>query len=41
VVMSFFTFLQPLISNSERRDTMLWKLRRSSEFDVISYYCAL
>ena len=41
VVMSFFTFLQPFLPSSERKDTMVWKLRRSGEFDVCSYYCAL
>uniref|UniRef100_A0A2N9GDU1 Reverse transcriptase zinc-binding domain-containing protein n=1 Tax=Fagus sylvatica TaxID=28930 RepID=A0A2N9GDU1_FAGSY len=41
VVMSFFTFLQPFLPKSERRDTKIWKLRRSGEFDVSSYYCAL
>ena len=39
--MSFFTFLQPFLPKSERRDTMIWKLRSSGEFDVSSYYCAL
>ena len=41
VVISFFTFLQPFLPKSERRDTKIWKLRRSGEFDVSSYYCAL
>ena len=39
--MSFFTFLQPFLPKNERRDTRIWKLRRSGEFDVSSYYCAL
>uniref|UniRef100_A0A2N9HQT2 Reverse transcriptase domain-containing protein n=1 Tax=Fagus sylvatica TaxID=28930 RepID=A0A2N9HQT2_FAGSY len=41
VVMSFFTFLQSFLPNSERRDTMVWKPRKSGEFDVCSYYHAL
>uniref|UniRef100_A0A2N9IM47 Reverse transcriptase zinc-binding domain-containing protein n=1 Tax=Fagus sylvatica TaxID=28930 RepID=A0A2N9IM47_FAGSY len=34
-------FLQPLLPKRDRRDTMIWKLRKSGEFDVRSYYCAL
>ena len=39
VVMSFFKFLQPFLSKREKRDTMIWKLHRSGEFDVSPFYC--
>jgi hypothetical protein len=41
VVMSFFKFLQPFLPKREKRDTMIWKLHRSGEFDVSSFYCVL
>ena len=41
MVLSFFKFLQPLLPKRDRRDTMIWKLRKSGEFNVRSYDCAL
>uniref|UniRef100_A0A2N9H1C3 Reverse transcriptase zinc-binding domain-containing protein n=1 Tax=Fagus sylvatica TaxID=28930 RepID=A0A2N9H1C3_FAGSY len=40
-VLSFFNFIQPFLPSREIDDKLVWTLRKSSKFDVRSYYGAL
>ena len=38
---SLFQFIQPRISQGDRRDTLCWQLKGNGKFDTRSYYHAI